>query len=205
MRPSLRPFLAALALPLAVTLAACDVATSPPPPSPGMETPAVESPLPEVSPDGSPDAFPSPTVDWSSPDTSPEAAVIEVVGVEYRFEGVPSTMDAGTELRLRNDGQEVHEIVLVRRNQGVTESWQDLLALPEQDVMQLVTIEGVVMANPGDTTEETVVASEPGDYLLICFIPTGMRELPPTDDPNATFPPGPPHFTLGMMQEITVR
>ena len=43
-----------------------------------------------------------------------------------------------------------------------------------------------------------VVELEPGDYIALCFIPTGMTsdEGPP--------PEGPPHAMQGMVAEFTV-
>jgi hypothetical protein len=200
MRLTTRPLLAALTLPLAIALAGCgEVATSPPP-SPG-ETPAIESPTPETTPDITPEA--TPTIGSPAPGVSPgQGEVIDVIGLEYRYEGVPATAAVGTEFRLQNDGQEVHEIVLIRRNPDVTMSFEELLLLPEDEAMRFVSVRGVVIARPGETSEDVVAASEPGDYLMICFVPTGMTELP--EGPDASIPPGPPHFTLGMLQELSV-
>jgi hypothetical protein len=104
-----------------------------------------------------------------------------------------------------NDGTEVHELVLVRRNEGVETSFEDLLAMPEEEVMDLVTmVEPVLIAEPGAAADGELTLDAPGDYLMVCFIPQGMRELPEGSfDPSAV-PAGPPHFTAGMLAEFRV-
>ena len=66
---------------------------------------------------------------------------------------------------------------------------------------------GFAFAEPGATAAQTVTIGEPGDYLMVCFIPAGTTSLP-SIDPNASAPPslgtGAPHFTLGMLKEFTV-
>jgi len=131
-----------------------------------------------------------------------------VVGVEYAFEGAPATVPVGTELGFRNDGQEVHEMAVFRRNDDVTQSFEDILALPPDEGIKLVTEAGVVFAAPGETAEETVTVDQPGDYVMLCFVPVGMTEIPSLD-PNASpavtpGAQGPPHFTQGMIQTFTV-
>ncbi len=129
----------------------------------------------------------------------------EVVGVEYAFENVPDTVTVGTELTFRNNGAEAHEMVLARKNAGVTTSFEELLAMPEEESAKLVTFIGQVMANPGETAEGSLVADAAGDYLMICFFPQGWTEIPEgTPGPDASLPVGAPHFTLGMLKEFTV-
>ena len=82
-----------------------------------------------------------------------------------------------------------------------------LLQLPQDQVQGLVEDIGFAYAEPGQTATDVVTAGEPGDYLMICFIPAGTTSLP-SIDPNASEAPslgtGAPHFTLGMLQEFTV-
>jgi plastocyanin len=127
-----------------------------------------------------------------------------VTGVEYRFDGVPATATAGTVLGFTNAGQEAHELVAVRRNDDVTMSFQELLALPQEEALSMVSIAGGVTANPGETADATVTLAEPGTYALLCFVPVGMTEIPESLDPNASLPTGAPHFTQGMIAEVTV-
>lgn len=160
----------------------------------------------------SPPGDASPSVDASgaagSPPASGAAADITVSAVDYRFEGMPATVESGTVLGLRNDGQELHEMAVYRRNDDVTQSFEDILALPPDEGIKLVTEAGVVFAAPGEEAADTVTVTEPGDYVMLCFVPVGMKELP-SQDPNASpggTPPadGPPHFTQGMIHTFTV-
>ena len=152
----------------------------------------------------------SPSASMVSPSASPVSpsastgAVTTITGVEYRFDGVPATVTTGTTFQLTNGGQEAHEMVVVRRNDGVTESWQELVAMPQEEVLQKVAFLGAPIANPGETAPETVVIDQPGSYAMLCFIPTGMTEVPESLDPNASLPTGAPHFTQGMLAEFEV-
>jgi uncharacterized cupredoxin-like copper-binding protein len=122
------------------------------------------------------------------------------------FENVPPTAAVGTAFSLRNDGAEAHEMALVRRNPGVAESFEELLQLPDDEAFAFITFVGQVMANPGATAEGTLVADQPGDYLMICFFPVGLTEIPEgTPGPDASLPLGAPHFTQGMLQEFAVQ
>ena len=144
---------------------------------------------------------------------------------DYHFEGLPTSVPAGSSLTLTNAGAELHEIILVRKNDGVTESFDELLALPEEEAFQKVTTAGVLFAAPGQSASmgidatgapapmESITLVDEGEYLAICFIPQGTTEMPdfsaeapPSSGAPAasTAPQGPPHFLLGMKQEFTV-
>jgi hypothetical protein len=110
-------------------------------------------------------------------------------------------------MRLTNQGQEVHEMVVVRKLPTTTQSFEELLAMPEDEALKLVENIGVAFAEPGETSQEVVTTGEAGDYLMLCFIPAGTTSLP-SMDPNASDAPslgtGAPHFMLGMLQEFSV-
>jgi plastocyanin len=187
----------------ALLIAACGPGgvASPSPEAPAAPaSPAAESPAAPASPEApaSPDTSPSPAA-------SPAGETIEIVGVDYAFEGVPPTIPAGATLSFRNDGQEVHELVLVRRNDDVSTTFEELLQMPQEEVEQLVTIAGYAVAAKGETAQQTVPVGEPGDYAMVCFVPVGMTEMP-SEDPGASPPDatGPPHFTQGMLSLVTV-
>ena len=195
-----RTFSLLLAASLLTLLAACSA-------DEGAGSPSALAPsAPAASPSAASPAAASPS--GASPATSAGASgsAVEVVGVEYAFEGVPATVTVGTAFTLRNDGQEAHELVLVRKNPGVTQSFDELLALPEDEAFTQVAFLGQVAANPGETASGSVTADAPGDYLMICFIPQGLTQLPAGSlGPEASLPPGPPHFTLGMRQEFAIQ
>ena len=133
--------------------------------------------------------------------TSPDiesGPVIEVTAQDYHFEGLPTSVPAGSSLTLTNAGAELHEIILVRKNDGVTESFDELLALPEEEAFQKVTTAGVLFAAPGESASmgidatgapapmKSITLVHEGEYLAICFIPQGTTEMP---DFSAEAPP----------------
>jgi len=123
-----------------------------------------------------------------------EFDAVDVDAVDYAFEGVPETIDAGTvafKLTNSTEHDEEHEMVIFSKADGVTESFEDLLALPEEEVGSKVVFAGAAFAPPGG---EGFALAElgPGEYAMVCFIPVGGA-----DD-------GPPHFTQGMLQEFAV-
>ena len=119
---------------------------------------------------------------------------VDVNAVDYAFEGVPETIEAGTvafALTNSTENDEEHEMVIFSKADGVTESFEDLLALPQEEVESKVVFAGAAFAPPGG--EGSALAElAPGDYAMVCFIPVGGGE------------DGPPHFTEGMIQEFTV-
>src|SRR6476646_6102118 len=82
---------------------------------------------------------------------APVGPAITVVAEEYRFEGLPTSVPVGTTITLDNQGTEVHEIVIVRRNDGATQTWDELLAMPQEQAFQYITPVGQLMAAPGTT------------------------------------------------------
>ncbi len=137
----------------------------------------------------------------------PAGPAITVVGTDYHFGGLPTSVPAGTVLSFENQGAELHEIVVFRKNDGVTQSFEELLQLPDDEALQYVTMVGEMplFAAPGATAEGTLTIAQEGDYIALCFVPQGFTELPA---PDASVDPAlleaPPHFTLGMVQTFTV-
>ena len=146
-----------------------------------------------------------------------EAETIEVTGIDYAFEGIPTTVEAGTEFTFTNGSEkEAHEMVLVKIKDGETRSVQELLELPEEESEKVTEFKGVAVApepgGEGQVVDGELVADVPGRYVALCFIQVGADPVklqeamenpeagPPAEDPNA----GPPHFVQGMVQEFTV-
>ena len=123
-----------------------------------------------------------------------------VEAADYSFSGLPDEIEAGvTSFELTNGGSELHEMVLFRRNDGVTQSFEELLALPEDQAMENVTMVGIAgPVPPGQQPGHAVADLEPGDYIALCFIPVGSV------DPAGPPAEGPPHFLHGMQQQFTV-
>lgn len=126
---------------------------------------------------------------------------VRVVGQDYSFDGLPDTIDGGrVALLFTNEGAEAHEIAIMRRNDGVTESFEELLSLPEEQAMEKVTPIGGTFAPTTGTSGLLIGDFEPGDYIAICFIPVGTVMA----DGAMTEGTGTPHFMHGMQQEFTV-
>lgn len=121
--------------------------------------------------------------------------VLDVKGVDYGFEGIPDEVPAGrVGIRFTNatEHDEAHEMVLFRRNEGATEPVEELLGLSEEEAFAKLTMAGVVFADHPDQEVNAMWDLEAGDYIAVCFIPTGGGE------------DGPPHFVGGMVDEFKV-
>ena len=151
-----------------------------------------------------------------------EGLTLDVGGVEYAFTGLPTSVPAGTSLTFTNNGAEVHEMVVARIADGVTESLEELLAMEGEGrdpiAEGLVEIVGdmPLFAAPGTTAEGTRTLESEGRYVVLCFIPQGLtdmsvlEQLGPDANPEDMSPElqalmaNPPHLALGMIQEFTV-
>jgi hypothetical protein len=118
--------------------------------------------------------------------------VLDIVGADFRFEDLPSELPAGTyELTFTNDGTELHELFVFQNPEGL--ALEELFELGPQGIGERIVpaMEMPLFAEPGGSAPESVtVELEPGEYQVVCFIPT------PTD--------GNPHFHHGMQATITV-
>jgi hypothetical protein len=142
---------------------------------------------------------------------------VAVTAADYRYEGLPDELAPGTALALHNaSAAEIHELVLLRLPDDETRSVDELLALPEGELQALFAAPPavVLVAPPGEdgfAAVGTGAIPDPGRYVAMCFIPTGADPQAYLDalDANPGQPPavkgGPPHFTAGMYQEVTVR
>jgi hypothetical protein len=116
-----------------------------------------------------------------------------VTGVDYAYEGVPATIEAGTvAFRFTNASEaEDHMMGIIRKKDGTTLTFKELLDLPDDQGEDMTEFLGEAFAPPGE--EGSALATlTPGSYAMICFIPVGGSE------------DGPPHFTEGMLHEFTV-
>lgn len=124
-----------------------------------------------------------------------------VTAVDYAFQGVPASLAAGTySFALANEGTEMHEMIVFRKAEGVTQSIRELVELPEEESEELVEFAGAGFAPPG-ATSSALIELQPGEYGMVCFIPVGTTA---DADPEAEGEGGPPHFTQGMLAEFTV-
>jgi hypothetical protein len=117
---------------------------------------------------------------------------VDIGAVEYQYQGAPDQLQAGrVSFALQNKGVEEHEMVLFRRADGETATFEELSQLPEDQLFSKLTFTGVAFGKPG-TTSYAAMDLEPGTYFLVCFIPQGGGE------------DGPPHFMGGMQHTLTV-
>ncbi|HEX8359187.1 MAG TPA: hypothetical protein VF613_03650 [Longimicrobium sp.] len=117
------------------------------------------------------------------------ANVVTVIARDYAFEA-PASIPAGpTTLRLVNRGPELHHLQLVRIEEGHT--FQELAAMDVEAGPPPAWIRFVGGPNapvPGAETVATVNL-EPGNYAILCFIPS---------------PDGVLHMMKGMARPLTV-
>jgi hypothetical protein len=126
----------------------------------------------------------------------------EVQAVDYAFEGIPDELPAGqTILQITNEGAEIHEMGLFRKNDGVAQPMAEILALGEEEAFELVTTAGFkFMGEPGGVAY-MYADLEPGDYAAVCFLPVGATDFAALESLGED---APPHFTQGMVREFTV-
>jgi plastocyanin len=145
------------------------------------------------------------------PTEEPTGETIVVTAVDYRFEGLPETVPAGTKLSLVNEGGEPHELVAMRIPDDETRSIEELIKLPEEELGAIFGAgepATVILAATGQTDLPGAVVgdgtlSEPGRYAVVCFLPVGSDDsILESDGP----PQGeaPPHAIHGMVAEVTV-
>ncbi|MDQ3641155.1 MAG: hypothetical protein M3450_06755 [Actinomycetota bacterium] len=137
-----------------------------------------------------------------------------VTAVDYRFETLPSSVKAGTALRLVNKSTtELHEMVVMRIPDEERRSIDELAKLPESE---FETVFGgkpalVILRAPGGEQVNALgdgKLTEKGRYAVICAIPTGADPaayLANTSDGPPQVAGGPPHFIHGMYGQITVK
>ena len=169
---SFRPLAPALLLVGAAAVAACSGGGAASPSA------APASTVPSEAPSSAPSVAPS-TDASGAPSAAPSAATrVDVVGTDYAFSEFDATFSGPVAFAFRNEGEELHEMVIVRKNDDVTETFQELLALPEEEAFAKIGFAGQTFAEPGQTGPDIVTATEPGDYLMVCFVPQGTAAWP---------------------------
>lgn len=117
---------------------------------------------------------------------------LDIAGVDYAFEGLPDEIPAGhTTIAFTDEGNEEHEIMIVKLADGEDLTLDELLDLPEEEVFSKVQPVAVTWGAPGETGY-TAMDLEPGTYFALCNIPIGGGEQ------------GAPHHTAGMKQTFVV-
>jgi hypothetical protein len=132
---------------------------------------------------------------------------VNVTATDYAYGGVSPELEAGvTAFEFENNGTEHHEMVIHRKNDGVTQTFDQLLTLPEDQLEQNVTFFGYADAHPKEEGGHAVADLKPGQYSIICSIPVGSTpEAEKAAEESGKEIEGPPHFTRGMKTEFTVK
>lgn len=153
--------------------------------------------------------------DTAEGDEEAEGEEVEVTGIDYAFERIPSNPELGTTFTFANGSEnEPHELVLFHIPDSEERSIQELLELPEEEAIKAVGARvGVAFAaqpgEPGEVVEGDLTLDKAGRYAAICFISVGSTpeqamEGPPQEGAEGEQPSGPPHFAEGMLEEFTV-
>lgn len=156
------------------------------------------------------------------PGVQAKGGLVGVHAVDYGYQGVPGTLPAGeTRLSFTNDSQaESHELTLFRINDGVTESFDQILAEDEaqQNAEQAqqgggqqgggqqppanqtpppapkMSFFASTGSAPGQAAKMDLIGNLPaGRYGMVCFLPVANDEA------------GTPHYKKGMKAEFTVQ
>lgn len=124
---------------------------------------------------------------------------VDVTGTEYAFAGIPESIPSGpVSFEFANEGEEMHEMVVLKNNSDLT--LEELFELGEEEAMKHVTFAGAAWAAPGDPGY-FLADLEPGTYIVSCFVPVGSTPEAVEGDQE---PQGAPHFTQGMSASFTV-
>jgi hypothetical protein len=162
----------------------------------------------ELAATGSEEAFEKPEVEEASDNAHAfdlencDWGRVDATALDYAFDGISDEVDAGAvSFELKNDGEEVHEMSIVRKAPGTTETFDQLLEMEEEEVGdKIVDVAHVGPTKPGDN-DYAVANLEAGEYLVACFFPVGST--PEKYDAEEEVD-GPPHFTRGMKKEFKV-
>jgi hypothetical protein len=139
-------------------------------------------------------AFDLKTCKWTS---------VAVTATDYKFDGISATLKPGlTSFEFTNNGPEIHEFQLARRKAGVTDSFDDLLKLSQEEAGAKVDMLGGVGPTEQKKSDYKVVDLTPGDYVALCFLPVGSTSM---DAMQKLGDDAQPHFMKGMKMEFTVK
>jgi len=156
------------------------------------------------------------TVQPSATQTPSQApGSIDVVAVDYRFDGIPETARVGTRLTFFNDSAvEFHELVLLRLDPSEDRTVDELAQLPFEDIdaASFGTVTSIGFAMPNSEQYSQIrgepVLDEEGRYLIFCAINVGTDPEAARDaagkGPARPIEGIPRHYEVGMMTEITV-
>jgi hypothetical protein len=155
------------------------------------------------------------------PGVQASGGVVAVHAVDYAYKGVPGTLPAGeTRFSFTNDSKaESHEMTLFRINDGVSESFDEILAEDEAQQNQDQAVQGGAQggsqkpqaeqspppapkmtffastgSGPGESARMDLIGNLPaGRYGVVCFLPVENDQA------------GTAHYKKGMKAEFKVQ
>lgn len=146
-------------------------------------------------------------------DASGAPPSLEVAMRDFAYDDLPERVPAGVEIVASNEStSELHEFVAFRLDDSDERSVDEIVGGDLGAVFTAAPPATVILVPPGG---EPVVAvgdgtlAEPGRYLVICTIPTGVDpqvylDAAATPDGPPQVDGGPPHFSHGMYVELVV-
>ena len=126
----------------------------------------------------------------TAPAPTLKPTVVTVHASEFAFTA-PKTVPAGTiTLHLVNDGKQLHHLAVIKLLHGrTTADYVEALKKPGPPPAWSVEVGGPNAVAPGQSSDATLTL-EPGNYALVCFVPS----------PGETMP----HMMKGMVSSLTV-
>ena len=114
------------------------------------------------------------------------AETVDVTGDDFSFELSATPTVETQELTFENVGEEPHELIFARINEGFTLEE----AIKEEGEKGTAELIGATFAKPGEESKPIEVKKplEPGSYAMVCTIDFK----------------GEPHYDLGMQEEFTI-
>lgn len=129
-----------------------------------------------------------------APDSTHAAAVVPhqmtITATDYAFQAPDQVPSGMTTVHLVDNGSEIHHVSFIKLTDGKTiADFQQLLKNPGPMPAWASEAGGVNPPRPGGGMATATQMLEPGNYALICFIPSAD---------------GVPHFAKGMIHPLTV-
>lgn len=124
----------------------------------------------------------------------------DVTASDYQFDDVELEYSKGpVSFELTNDGPEVHEMILLKVRPQVSETAEELIALPQDEALTKVDIVNTIGPVEPGGTGHMVADLEPARYIVACFLPQGSTSMQALETAD-----GAPHASLGMFRAISV-
>ncbi|HEY7612571.1 MAG TPA: hypothetical protein VH764_06245 [Gemmatimonadales bacterium] len=125
----------------------------------------------------------------AAPVASAAPSAVTVITTNYSFDA-PAELPAGlTTFHLVNKGPSIHHLQLVKLGEGKTADDFAAAMKAGGPPPKWISMEGGPNPSEVGDTSTTTVALQPGNYLMLCFVP----------DPD-----GVPHVAKGMVRPLTV-